>query len=186
MAIREIVLEPNEVLHQVAEEVKQITPAIRKLLTDMADTMYEAEGVGLAAPQVGVLKRIIVIDVGDDNGLIEMINPVIVASEGEQFGPEGCLSIPGYRGDVRRANQVTVKGFDRKGKEITITGTELLARAFQHEIDHLNGILYTELAENYYEIPPEEEEEFEQEQEQAQAQEHVQTTEEQEPNQEKE
>ncbi|WP_433946274.1 peptide deformylase [Paenibacillus sp. SN-8-1] len=179
MAIREIVLEPNEVLHQVAEEVKHITPAIHKLLTDMADTMYEAEGVGLAAPQVGVLKRIIVIDVGDDNGLIEMINPVIVASEGEQFGPEGCLSIPGYRGDVRRANQVTVKGFNRKGKEITITGTELLARAFQHEIDHLNGILYTELAENYYEIPPEEEE-FENEQAQDQ------TSEAQEPDQEKE
>lgn len=170
MAIREIVLEPNDVLHQVAEEVKEITPSIRRLLTDMGDTMYEADGVGLAAPQVGILKRIIVIDVGDDNGLIEMINPEIIASEGEQFGPEGCLSIPGYRGDVRRANQVTVKGFDRRGREITITGTELLARAFQHEIDHLNGILYPELAESYYEIPPEEEEQLEQEQEQALAQ----------------
>ncbi|MNJ42660.1 Peptide deformylase 1 [compost metagenome] len=145
-------------LHQVAKEVKKITPNVQKLLTDMADTMYDAEGVGLAAPQIGILKRMIVIDVGDDHGLIELINPEIVASEGEQFGPEGCLSIPGYRGDVRRAMEVTVKGLDRNGKEVTYTGTELLARAFQHEIDHLNGVLYTDIAERVYEITPEGEE----------------------------
>ncbi|MFR9708523.1 peptide deformylase [Paenibacillus sp. MB22_1] len=158
MAIRIIVKEPDEVLHQVAKEVKKITPNIQKLLTDMADTMYDAEGVGLAAPQIGILKRVIVIDVGDEHGLIELINPEIVSKEGEQFGPEGCLSIPGYRGDVRRAMTVTVKGLDRNGNEVTYTGSELLARAFQHEIDHLNGVLYTDIAERVYEITPEGEE----------------------------
>ncbi|WP_178022860.1 peptide deformylase [uncultured Paenibacillus sp.] len=158
MAIRIIVKEPDEVLHQVAKEVKKITPNIQKLLTDMADTMYDAEGVGLAAPQIGILKRVIVVDVGDENGLIELVNPEIVSTEGEQFGPEGCLSIPGYRGDVRRAMTVTVKGLDRNGKEVTFTGSELLARAFQHEIDHLNGVLYTDVAERVYEITPEGEE----------------------------
>ncbi|RCX23064.1 peptide deformylase [Fontibacillus phaseoli] len=156
--MRIIVLEPDEVLHQVAKEVKKITPNVQKLLTDMAETMYEAEGVGLAAPQIGILKRVIVVDVGDDNGLIELINPEIVSKDGEQFGPEGCLSIPGYRGDVRRAQTVTVKGLDRNGNEVTYTGSDLLARAFQHEIDHLNGVLYTDIAEHVYEIPPEEEE----------------------------
>lgn len=158
MAIRIIVHEPDEVLHQVAKEVKHITPNVQKILTDMADTMYDAEGVGLAAPQIGILKRMIVVDVGDEHGLIELINPEIVSAEGEQFGPEGCLSIPGYRGDVRRAMEVTVKGLDRYGKEVTYTGTELLARALQHEIDHLNGVLYTDIAERVYEITPEGEE----------------------------
>ncbi|MCK8486136.1 peptide deformylase [Paenibacillus sp. MBLB2552] len=158
MAIRIIVKEPDEVLHEVAKEVKKITPNIQKLLTDMADTMYDAEGVGLAAPQIGILKRVIVVDVGDEHGLIELVNPEIVSTEGEQFGPEGCLSIPGYRGDVRRAMMVTVKGLDRNGKEVTYTGSELLARAFQHEIDHLNGVLYTDVAERVYEITPEGEE----------------------------
>lgn len=152
MSIRLIVKEPDEVLHKVAKEVTKITPNVQKLLDDMADTMYDAEGVGLAAPQVGILKRLIVIDTGDDHGLIKMINPEIIAKEGEQFGPEGCLSIPGYNGDVRRAETVTVKGLDREGKEITITGSGLLARAFQHEIDHLNGVLFTDLAERVYEI----------------------------------
>lgn len=158
MALRIIVLEPDEVLHQVAKEVKKITPNVQKLLTDMAETMYKAEGVGLAAPQIGILKRVIVVDVGDEHGLIELINPEIVSKEGEQFGPEGCLSIPGYRGDVRRAQTVTVKGLDRDGNEVTYTGSDLLARAFQHEIDHLNGVLYTDIAERVYEITPEGEE----------------------------
>ncbi|ANS74996.1 peptide deformylase [Paenibacillus yonginensis] len=158
MALRIIVLEPDEVLHKRAKEVTKITPNVQKLLTDMADTMYHAEGVGLAAPQVGILKRMIVVDVGDDNGLIELINPEIVSKEGEQFGPEGCLSIPGYRGDVKRAQTVTVKGLDRNGNEVTYTGSDLLARAFQHEIDHLDGVLYTDIAERVYETPREEEE----------------------------
>ncbi|WP_152392316.1 peptide deformylase [Paenibacillus guangzhouensis] len=150
MAIRVIVQEPDPVLHKRAKEVTEITPKITKLIDDMADTMYDAEGVGLAAPQVGILKRIIVIDCGDEHGLIEMINPEIISKEGEQFGSEGCLSIAGISGDVRRAMTVTVKGLNRHGEEITITGSELLARAFQHEVDHLNGILFTELAEKLY------------------------------------
>ncbi|EGG35486.1 peptide deformylase [Paenibacillus sp. cl141a] len=155
MAIRIIVKEPDEVLHKKAKEVTKITPNVQKLLDDMADTMYDAEGVGLAAPQVGILKRLIVIDAGDEHGLIKMINPEIVESEGEQFGPEGCLSIPGWNGDVRRAEKVTVKGLDREGNELVITGTGLLARAFQHEIDHLNGVLFTEIADRVYEYVPE-------------------------------
>lgn len=155
MAIRIIVKEPDEVLHKKAKEVTKITPNVQKLLDDMADTMYDAEGVGLAAPQVGILKRLIVIDAGDEHGLIKMINPEIMESEGEQFGPEGCLSIPGWNGDVRRAEKVTVKGLDREGKELIITGTGLLARAFQHEIDHLNGVLFTEIADRVYEYVPE-------------------------------
>ncbi|WP_046214857.1 peptide deformylase [Paenibacillus wulumuqiensis] len=150
MAIRIIVKEPDEVLHKKAKEVTKITPNVQKLLTDMADTMYDADGVGLAAPQVGILKRAIVVDVGDEHGLIELINPEIVASSGEQFGSEGCLSIPALNGEVRRAMEVTVKGLDRNGQEITITGRELLARALQHEIDHLNGVLFTDIAERVY------------------------------------
>ncbi|HEY2492619.1 MAG TPA: peptide deformylase [Paenibacillus sp.] len=155
MAIRIIVLEPDEVLHQTAKEVKKITPNVQKLLNDMADTMYDAEGVGLAAPQVGILKRLIVVDAGDEHGLIKLINPEVVSQEGEQFGPEGCLSIPGINGDVRRAETVTVKGLDPEGTEVTITGTGLLARAFLHEIDHLNGVLFTDIAEKVYEYIPE-------------------------------
>lgn len=151
MGIRMIVKEPDEVLHKRAKEVAKITPNVQKLMADMAETMYDAEGVGLAAPQVGILKRIIVIDVGDENGLISMINPEIVEKSGEQFGIEGCLSIPGLNGDVRRAMTVTVKGLNRDGEEFTVTGSELLARAFQHEIDHLDGILFTDVAEKVYE-----------------------------------
>jgi len=152
MAIRMIVLEPDEVLHKRAKEVAVVTSNVKKLLDDMAHTMYDAEGVGLAAPQVGILKRLIVIDADDENGLIKMINPEIIYSEGEQLGPEGCLSIPGINGDVRRAETVTVKGLNREGEEITITGSGLLARAFQHEIDHLNGVLFTDIAEKVYEM----------------------------------
>ncbi|MDK8192346.1 peptide deformylase [Paenibacillus sp. UMB7766-LJ446] len=152
MSIRIIVKEPDDVLHKRAKEVTKVTPNVQKLLDDMADTMYDAEGVGLAAPQVGILKRLIVIDCGDEQGLIKMINPEIISSEGEQFGPEGCLSIPGINGDVRRFETVTVKGLDREGKELIITGSGLLSRAFQHEIDHLDGVLFTDIAEKVYEI----------------------------------
>ncbi|MFM9278414.1 peptide deformylase [Paenibacillus jiagnxiensis] len=156
MAIRFIVKEPDEVLHKVAKEVTKITPNVQKLLDDMADTMYDAEGVGLAAPQVGILKRLIVVDAGDEHGLIKMINPEIVEKDGEQFGPEGCLSIPGLNGDVRRAEKVTVKGLDREGKPLTVTATGLLSRAFQHEIDHLNGVLFTDIAEKVYDATADE------------------------------
>ncbi|WP_028545063.1 peptide deformylase [Paenibacillus taiwanensis] len=152
MAIRIIVHEPDPVLHEVAKEVTKFNANLHKLLDDMADTMYDAEGVGLAAPQIGVLKRVIVVDVGDDNGLIEMVNPELVEMEGEQLGPEGCLSIPGLNGDVRRHQKIKVKGMDRNGEVFEMIAEDFLARAFQHEIDHLNGILFTSIADSVYEI----------------------------------
>ncbi|GAA4871099.1 peptide deformylase [Paenibacillus vulneris] len=150
MAIRIIVKDPDPVLREISKPVTKINANIHKLLNDMADTMYDAEGVGLAAPQIGILKRVIVMDVGDEHGLIELINPEVIEKEGEQFGPEGCLSIPGKTGDVRRAQRVKVKGLDRDGNEIVIEGTDLLARCILHEVDHLNGVLYTDLAEAMY------------------------------------
>ncbi|TLS49920.1 peptide deformylase [Paenibacillus antri] len=159
MAIRIIVKHPDPVLREVAKPVPKVTPNIQKLLTDMAETMYDAPGVGLAAPQIGISKRVIVIDVGDDHGLIEMVNPEIVEAGGEQLGPEGCLSIPGLQGDVRRKDRLKVKGLDRNGNEIAIEADGFLSRAFQHEIDHLNGVLYIDIAERVYEPKPDEDEE---------------------------
>ncbi|RAV19950.1 peptide deformylase [Paenibacillus contaminans] len=160
MAIRMIVKEPDPVLREKAKHVPSITPNIQKLLRDMADTMYDARGVGLAAPQIGILKRAIVMDCGEEHGgLIELVNPEIVSTEGEQFGPEGCLSIPGLQGDVRRAEKVVVKGLNRNGETITIEGTELLARCILHEVDHLNGVLFTDLAEKVYRSEEQEDEE---------------------------
>ncbi|PZE22523.1 peptide deformylase [Paenibacillus xerothermodurans] len=154
MAIRIIVKDPDPVLREVSKPVTKINANLHKLLNDMADTMYDAEGVGLAAPQIGILKRVIVMDVGDEHGLIELINPEVIEQEGEQLGPEGCLSIPGLNGDVKRAQRVKVKGLDRDGNEIVIEGTDLLARCILHEVDHLNGVLYTDLAENVYRLEP--------------------------------
>ena len=148
MAIRVILHDTDPLLREVSKPVKEITPRIHKLLDDMAETMYEANGVGLAAPQIAILKRVIVIDVGD--GLIELINPEVIEQDGEQVGPEGCLSVPGVVGSVKRANNVKVKGLDRNGKEIIVEGTELKARALLHEIDHLNGVLFTDLALELY------------------------------------
>jgi peptide deformylase len=150
MAIRFIVKDPDPVLREIAKPVPKITPNIIKLLNDMAETMYDAPGIGLAAPQVGISKRVIVMDVGDENGLIELVNPVIVEKTGEQIGPEGCLSIVGLSGDVRRWETITVKGLNRDGEEVTIIGTGLLARCMQHEIDHLNGVLFTDIADKVY------------------------------------
>ena len=143
MAIRTIREMGDDVLNKVSKEVKEITPRTFQLIQDMIDTMYEAEGVGLAAPQVGILKRIVVIDVGE--GPIVLVNPVITETSGEQTGPEGCLSVPGKQGMVTRPNQVTVKAFDENMEPVEITGTELLARAICHECDHLDGHLYVEL-----------------------------------------
>lgn len=151
MSIRLIVKHPDSVLRERAQEVTKFNANLHKLLDDMADTMYDAEGVGLAAPQVGILKRVIVVDVGDDHGLIEMVNPEIVTTEGEQLGPEGCLSIPGLQGDVRRANRIVIKGLDRNGNPIQYEAEEFLSRAFQHEVDHLNGVLFVDLAQSVYE-----------------------------------
>ncbi len=145
MALRTIREIGDEVLTKTAKEVERMTPRTKKLIADMLDTMYEAQGVGLAAPQVGILKRIVTIDVGD--GPIVLINPVIQETGGEQTGAEGCLSVPGKQGIVTRPNEVTVKALDENMEEQVITGTELLARAICHECDHLDGKLYVELVE---------------------------------------
>ena len=126
-------------------EISEITPKIKELAADMIDTMYEANGVGLAGPQVGVLKRIVVIDVGE--GPMVMINPVILEASGEQTGDEGCLSLPGKAGTVTRPNYVKARAFNENMEEFEIEGTELLARAICHELDHLDGHMYTELVE---------------------------------------
>mgnify|MGYP000539457754 FL=1 len=154
MAIRIIVIDPDPVLREISRPVPKINSNIHKLLDDMAETMYDAPGVGLAAPQIGILKRVIVMDVQDEHGLIELINPEIVSAAGEQFGPEGCLSIIGLTGDVSRAQKVVVKGLNRHGEQIQIEGTDLLARCILHEIDHLNGVLFTDVAEKVYRTPP--------------------------------
>lgn len=155
MSIRNIVQIGDPVLKEKSKTVTKFHPRLHKLLDDMADTMYDANGVGLAAPQVGILKRAIVVDVG--SGLIEMINPEIIEKKGEQISPpEGCLSIPNLLGDVRRANYIKVKGQDRNGQSIELEAEGFLARAFQHEIDHLNGILFPDIAERVFR-PSEEE-----------------------------
>lgn len=151
MAIRVIVKHPDPILREKTVPVKNVNQHIIKLLDDMAETMYAAEGVGLAAPQVGVSKRVAVIDVGDENGLIELINPEIISKNGEQIGPEGCLSFPGLVAEVRRAKKCKVRALNRYGEEFELEGEDLLARALQHEIDHLNGVLFIDLAERFYE-----------------------------------
>ncbi|WP_394355738.1 peptide deformylase [Caldicoprobacter guelmensis] len=130
----------DDVLRKKSKPVEKIDKRVLELLDDMAETMRHADGVGLAAPQVGILRRVVVIDVGE--GLIELINPEIVESSGEQRGAEGCLSIPGIRGEVIRPERVKVKALNREGEQIEVTGTGLLARALCHEIDHLDGILF--------------------------------------------
>lgn len=145
MAIRTIREIGDEVLNKVCKEVTEMTPRIKILIEDMLETMYEADGVGLAAPQVGVLKRITVIDAGD--GPIVLINPEIVDTSGEQTGQEGCLSVPGKSGVVTRPNYVKVMAYDENMQMREVEGTELLARALCHEIEHLDGHLYVEKVE---------------------------------------
>ena len=147
MAKLKIVKVGDDVLRKRCRPVDEITPKILTLLDDMAETMRAAEGVGLAAPQVGVLRRVVVIEV-EEGKLIELINPKIIAYSGEQVGQEGCLSVPGKWGTTKRPMHVTVRALDRHGKEFDITGSELLAKAFCHEIDHLDGKLYTDIATN--------------------------------------
>ena len=142
MALRTIREIGDEVLNKPCKEVKVMTERLKVLIDDMLETMYDADGVGLAAPQVGILKRIVVIDVGD--GPIVLINPKIVATDGEQTGQEGCLSIPGKCGDVTRPNYVKVVALNEEMEPIEVEGTELLARAMCHEIDHLDGHLFVE------------------------------------------
>lgn len=145
MAIR-IIREENEpILRKKCKVVSEITPKIAELVEDMLDTMYEANGVGLAAPQVGMLKRIVVIDVGE--GPVILINPEIVETRGEQTGSEGCLSVPGKMGIVTRPNYAKVKAVDITGQNIIVEGEALMARALCHEIDHLDGVLYVDKIE---------------------------------------
>ena len=143
MALRTIRVEGDPVLTKISRPVDKMTPRIQDLITDMLDTMYEAMGVGLAAPQVGILKRIVVIDVGD--GPIILINPEIIEKSGEQTGDEGCLSVPGMSGQVTRPDHVKVKALNEDMEEVVYEGEGLLARAFCHELDHLDGHMYTEL-----------------------------------------
>ena len=161
MAIRQIREMGDEVLTKVSKVVKKVSPRTLMLIEDMLDTMYETGGVGLAAPQVGILQRIVVIDVGD--GPIVLINPEIVETSGEQTGDEGCLSVPGKAGCVTRPNYVKVKAMDVNMEEVIYEGEELLARAFCHEIDHLDGHLYVELVEGELHDVKYEEEEYEEE-----------------------
>lgn len=143
MAIRKIVkLGEDDVLRKHARKVDKFDKRLHILLDDMADTMYEADGAGLAAPQVGILKRAVVIDVGE--GLIELVNPEIIAAEGSQMCVEGCLSVPGKRGRVERPAMVRVHAQDRKGKHIELEGEGFLANALCHEIDHLDGVVYVD------------------------------------------
>lgn len=140
MAVYNIIELGDPILWEKAKEVTKFNASIAKLLTNMADTMYDAEGVGLAAPQIGVSKRVIVVDIGE--GLLELINPVMVERTGEEEGQEGCLSVPNQQGMVNRATWVKIEARDRHGQEIVVEGEGFLARALQHEIDHLDGILF--------------------------------------------
>lgn len=145
MALRTIRVEGDPVLTKISRPVDKMTPRIHDLIADMLDTMYEAMGVGLAAPQVGILKRVVVIDVGD--GPIILINPEIIEKSGEQTGDEGCLSVPGMSGQVTRPDYVKVKALNEDMEEVVYEGEGLLARAFCHELDHLDGHMYTEKVE---------------------------------------
>lgn len=164
MATRTIRVMGDEILTKPCKEVKQITPRIKELIEDMLETMYEAGGVGLAAPQVGVLRRIVVIDVGaEEPEPIVMVNPVILETSGEQTDEEGCLSLPGKCGKVTRPNFVRAKAFDENMNEYEIEGEGLLARCICHEVDHLDGHMYVEKVEGEIHDVEVEEEETEEE-----------------------
>lgn len=163
MALRTIRIAGDPVLEKTCREVKEITPRIRELIADMYETMYHGNGVGLAAPQVGILKRICVIDVTGENPLT-LINPVIVETEGEQSGEEGCLSLPGKSGLVTRPLRVVVEAYDENMELRRLEGEELLARAFCHELDHLDGHMYMEKVEGeIHDVQYDEEEDEEEE-----------------------
>ena len=162
MALRKIREIGDPILNKTCKEVKEITDRTKDLIDDMFETMYEAQGVGLAAPQVGILKRIVVIDCGDDPLLL--INPEVLETSGEQTGQEGCLSVPGKAGIVTRPNYAKVKAYNEDMEEFIVEGEELLARALLHEIDHLDGHLYVEKVEgDLMDVVPDDEDEIEEE-----------------------
>ena len=159
--VRRIVVDPDPVLRKVAKKISDLElrmPLTQQLIDDMIETMHEAPGIGLAAPQIGIGKRIVVVHVGEDEGPYAVINPVLSEFEGEAIATEGCLSIPGIIGDVTRAATCTISGLDRKGKKLTLHAEGLLARCFQHEVDHLDGVLITDKAVNVREAVPAEQE----------------------------
>ncbi len=147
MGIRKILTDKEPSLHKVCKEVTVFDKKLHKLLDDMADTLAEANGVGLAAPQVGILRRVVVVDVGDE--ILELINPTLVETSGEQIGAEGCLSVPGRYGLVKRPNFAKVRAQDRNGEWFEAEAEELIARCFCHELDHLDGIVYTQVMERF-------------------------------------
>lgn len=165
MALRQIRTLGDPVLEKKCREVKEMTPRLRELIDDMLETMYDSQGVGLAAPQVGVLRQIVVIDVGNEDAQpMVLINPKIIEADGEQTGPEGCLSVPGKAGQVTRPNHVRVAALNENMEPFEAEGTELLARAICHELDHLQGVMYVDKVEGQlYDVSEEEEEEAEEE-----------------------
>ncbi|MBO0959164.1 peptide deformylase [Neobacillus sp. MM2021_6] len=151
MAIRKIVIHPADILEQECKAVEKFDKKLAKTLDDMYDTMIEYDGVGLAAPQIGLDARIAIVDIDDEMGTIEMINPRIIETSGEQTGPEGCLSFPDLFGEVTRPNFVKIEAYNRKGKKYSLEAEGFLARAILHEIDHLDGILFTTKVTRYLE-----------------------------------
>ena len=148
MALRQIREEQDPVLRKISKEVKEITPRIRQLVEDMAETMYHANGVGLAAPQVGILKRVIVVDIGmEEKDPHIFINPVIYDQEGNERGVEGCLSVPGVTGWIDRPGKLKLKALDLDGQEVTLEAEDYFARAICHEVDHLDGVLFIDRAD---------------------------------------
>ena len=147
MGIRKILTDKDPALHKVCKPVEKFDWRLHKLLDDMADTLEEANGVGLAAPQVGILRRVVIVDTGEE--ILELVNPTILETSGEQEGPEGCLSVPGKYGLVKRPYYAKVRAQDRNGNWFETDGEELTARCFCHELDHLDGIIYTEVMERY-------------------------------------
>ncbi len=147
MGLRKILTDKEPALHKVCKPVEKFDWRLHKLLNDMADTLEEANGVGLAAPQVGILRRVVIVDTGEE--ILELVNPTIIATDGEQIGPEGCLSVPGKYGLVKRPMFAKVRAQDRYGEWFEAEGEELIARCFCHELDHLDGIVYTEVMERF-------------------------------------
>ncbi len=147
MGLRKILTDKESALHKVCRPVENFDRKLHKLLDDMTETLVDSGGVGLAAPQVGILRRVVVVDTGD--GILELVNPALIETDGEQEGPEGCLSVPGKYGLVKRPYTAKVQAQDRDGNWFEAQGEELIARCFCHELDHLDGILYTQVMERF-------------------------------------